>query len=308
MIVVKYLRSSQRSFTRIMKLLYPEITESKRITARKFDNEFLIFKEDECRPIAHRSPNSEAYGNAESDDVETLFEFDRFHLYGNQKEICCKYRSRPALTSRLSLLDNTKSFGRQDIDGIVDYLSAAYNLDPYTIPRISAISAFENLVSRVANFCGCLTDIYREDTNDKDYNSFPDNKQNGSFIAVSLPIIALMYRRISALRGFNFKISFVDSLPCLGFSAKILIEKEKPKATDIPEYATLCELADSDKLIIAARLIKIAEEDSVDELYRLSVVICPQDIDPRGLLRAPVRLQQTQNIIDKFDFDIPGKY
>lgn len=291
-----------------MKLLFPEITEKKRATARKFENEFLIFKEDENRPFAHRSPNLETCGNRETDESDTLFEFDRFHLYGNEKELCCKYNGNPALSARLLLLDNKKTFGKRDVDVIVNFISAAYNLDPYTLPRVSAISAFEDLISRVADFCGCLTDIYREDIKENIYGFLPENKQNGSFIAVSLPIIALMYRRISALRGFNFKVSFVDSFPCLGFSAKILLDRDKPKATDIPEYATLCELADSDKLIIAARLIKLTEEDSPDELYKLSVVICPQDIDPRGLLRAPVRIKKTQSIIDKFDFNIPGRY
>lgn len=307
MIVIKYWRSYPRSLT-YMKLLFPEITENKIPTARQFDDEFLIFKRDECRPFAHRSPNSDACRNRGTDASDTIFEFDRFRLYGNEKEIRCKYDGRPLLTARLLSLNDKKTFGKRDIDEIINYFSAAYNLDPYSLPHVSAVSRLEELVSRVADFCGCLSDIYREDAKETDYGFLPENKQNCSFIAVSLPIIALMYRRISALRGFNFKVSFVDSLPCLGFSAKILIEQEKPKATDIPEYATLCEIADSDKLIIAARLIKLEEDDFEDGLYRLSVVICPQDIDPRGLLRAPGRLKKTRNIIDKFDFNIPGKY
>ena len=288
-----------------MKLLYPEIKENKYTVRRKFDNAFFIFKDGDNLPFAYRAPSLADCLPERIESCETLFEFDRFKLSGTGKKICCQYHSKPSLNAYLSVLDTDKRFGKRDIESVVSYLSAAYNLDPRALPKASAITTCEELVSKVANFCGCLTDIFRDENIESRYGHLPESKQNGSFIAVSLPILALMYRRIAALRGFNFKVSFADSLPCLGFSAKVLLDNGD--LNDIPEYSILCELADSDSLIIAAKLVKIAEEDGA-VIRKLSVVICPQDIDPRGILRAPELIKRKESIIDKFDFDIPGKY
>lgn len=289
-----------------MRQFYPYTSVKKPRSAVLFNDMLLLYKDGDALPFAHRAPNR-AFGTYTFRKDETLFEFDRFALFKSGNGLLCHYKGFPSLTALLLPIKGAELPSLALADRFRRYLATAYNLDPYTFPRISAISAFEEHISLTADFCGCLTDIVRESNVTERFNLFPINNPSGGFIAVSLPIIALMYRRISALRGFNFRISFADSYPCLGFSAKVLLDGGAVKPEDVPEYSVLSQLAERDSLIVAARLVELGKEEG-DMIYRLSVMICPQCVDPRGLLRAPELLKRKESIVDKFDFDIPGRF
>ncbi len=297
-----------------MKLLFPEVINKESALHEKFNDTITFFKEGDDIPFAFRAPNDRFCGQYEN--KKDIFDFDRFRIFQSGSSICCEYRCVPPVTAIISPLYDGEDLPNDTEDRIKRYLSSARELDPYLLPRISAARYIENFVSKTADYCGCLTDIQSGSFNEN--LPFSDNagvnKPNGAFIAVSLPVISLMYRRISALRGFNFRVTLSDSLPCLGFSAKVILpdSPEMPSPAKIPEYAILSSIADSDGLIISARLTELDDEDGGvlkgERLCRLSILLSPQGLDPRGILRAPEWRAHTKNIIESLDFDIPGKF
>ena len=114
-----------------------------------------------------------------------------------------------------------------------------------------------------------------------------------------------MYRRISALRGFNFKITFSDGIPCLVFSAKVILGD---KNNDIPECSALLKITGTDDLTFVHKLTELDEDCDSGKLFKLSLAICPQTADPKGILRAPEWKKHTETILSKIDLDVPGRF
>ncbi len=274
-------------------------TAVRKKTDAVFDDKLLLFAEGEALPFAYRSPGREnASYNINVKDIATIEKIGRFDISKSEKQIICRYRGNPAGYAVIAPLED-KSYLSEKAEIIIDYLRAAYSLE------LSAkdIEKFEEFTDRIAGRCGCLTDIYREESNIKDSFRIDTAKPDSAFIAISLPIIALMYRRISALRGFNFKITFAEGLPCLVFSAKVILSD---KDSVIPEREALCSIAGTDELSFVHRLQELGEECDGGKLFKLSVGICPQTVDPRGILRAPEWKRHTDNILSKIDLDVPG--
>lgn len=272
--------------------------ERKKTTA-SFDDKLLLFAEGEKLPFAYRSPVPEItpYSFAEAKMIERIGEFE---ISRADKGLICRYIEKPSGFALIApLTEEGDIFDKTEV--VIGYLRAAYSLELST----KCIEGFEDIVFRLAERCGCLTDIYRED----DSNRLPiaQGKPDSAFIAVSLPIIALMYRRISALRGFNFKITFADGLPCLVFSAKIILP-DGGCIDDIPEHCRLCKLSNTDEVSYVYRMSEIDEEYDGGRMFKLSLAICPQTIDPRGILRAPEWKMHTESILSKIDLDLAGRF
>ncbi|MBR6578802.1 MAG: hypothetical protein IKK74_07655 [Clostridia bacterium] len=272
--------------------------ERKKATA-SFDDKLLLFAEGEKLPFAYRSPVPEItpYSCAEARMIERIGEFE---ISRTDKDLICKYIGKPSFFALIAPLDEESDvFDKAEV--VLGYLRAAYSLEL----SMRCIEGFEDIILRLAERCGCLTDIYRED--DSTRLSIAQGKPDSEFIAVSLPIIALMYRRISALRGFNFKITFADGLPCLVFSAKVILP-DGGSIDDIPEHCRLCDIARNDEISYVFRMSEIDEECSCGQLFKLSLAICPQTVDPRGILRAPEWKMHTESILSKIDLDVPGRF
>ncbi len=229
--------------------------------------------------------------------IERIGEFE---ISRADKDLICRYIGKPSGFALIApLAEEGDVFDKTEV--VLGYLRAAYSLE------LSArcIEGFEDIIFRLAERCGCLTDIYRED----DTKPIPiaQGKPDSAFIAVSLPIIALMYRRISALRGFNFKITFADGLPCLVFSAKVILP-DGDCIDDIPEHFRLCRLSNTDEISYVYRMSEIDEICDGGRMFKLSLAICPQTVDPRGILRAPEWKRHTESILSKIDLDVPGRF
>lgn len=275
------------------------ISLEKSKTSASFDDKLLLFAEGEKLPFAYRSPVPEIkpYSFTEARMIERIGEFE---ITRADKGLICRYIGKPSGIALITpLTEEGTVFEKTEL--VLEYLRAAYSLELST----RCVERFEDIIFRLAERCGCLTDIYRED----DTKPIPiaQGKPDSAFIAISLPIIALMYRRISALRGFNFKISFADGLPCLIFSAKVILPESKG-IDDIPEHSHLCKFAKGDEISYVYRLSEIDEKYDGGRMFKLSVAICPQTVDPRGILRAPEWKKHTESILSKIDLDVPGRF
>jgi hypothetical protein len=277
------------------------IAAKKKITSSSFDNKLLLFAKGEALPFAYRSPEPElsSYSFTNERLIERIGEFEISHA---DNKLICRYIGNPSgFALIVSLEESETAFDKADV--VSGYLRAAYALDLSS----RCIEAFEDIIFRLAEKCGCLSDIYREDTGIDRPIGIVKGKPDSAFIAVSLPIIALMFRRISALRGFNFKITFCMGLPCLVFSAKVIL-RDNEGIKDIPEHRHLCEISQSGEISYVYRLNDIGEDCSSGRLFRLSLAICPQTADPTGVLRAPEWKAHTENILSKIDLDVPGRF
>jgi hypothetical protein len=271
----------------------------KKQTTEIFDDKLLLFAEGDKIPFAYRAPapENEPYYFPEERLIDRI---GQFRITDAENVLICRYIGKPALSAVIAPLDNSSNIADK-AEPLIGYLRAAYSLEL----SVKDIEKFEELTARLAERCGCLTDIYRED-NILDLPFGLDSaKPDSAFIAVCLPIIALMYRRISALRGFNFKITFADGLPCLVFSAKVILSD---KDSIIPEQQALSRITGTDGLSFIHRISDLGEECNGGSLFRLSVAICPQTSDPRGILRAPEWKKRTENTLSKIDLDVPGRF
>ena len=293
-------------------MLFPAYKESVRIDRiKKLDTDLFFFRNDEGKPFAYRSSGGEHTDVSAITSKDPISSIGAFSLYEKGGEVYCIYDGARKVSAKITPSGKSDS-AHASARKIEEYLKDAYRLDPYAISAQTALEGFENLVFTAAELCGCLTDVGRDtETNFHPRYAVSSENVNCEYIALSLPIIALMFRRISALRGFNFKVTLKDSLPCLIFSAKVLFDDEEAprEPSDISEYSALCDIFGDEGLIIGGR---IKESDEITEsgkaIYKLSLAVCPQTFDPRGILRAPAWRAKVKNIIDELDVDIEGKY
>ena len=277
---------------------------------RAVNSNFFIYEDAQDRVIAFRAANIVENFTPDVADESPQFSIGAFSVYRSDEAIRCVYDGARRI-SAIFLPTDKKGLDGKITARIENYLSDAYQLDPNALSLRGAFESFERLVLDAADFCGCLTDISHEGDGIRSLPQYGYTQNNNcEHIAISLPIITLMYRQISALRGFNFKVTLKDSLPCLIFSAKVLFPDAtaSPTLSDFPEYSALCELLDGE-IITKAKLSSVDEAtDGQERLYRFSIVICPQTVDPRGILRAPAWQSHARAIIDEIDPDLEGKY
>lgn len=281
---------------------YQETVQIDRI--KKFDNELFFYSDNQAKPFAYRSFNTAETAILPDMPTAPSSVIGAFSLYSDGDKLYCTYDGAQRITSYISKVND------RTINAIQKYLHKAYSLDPYAISLRAAFDGFEELVCTVSGFCGCLTDVVGDRSDANYYPIYGSSLKSLSCeqIAISLPIIALMFRHFSALRGFNFKVTFKDSLPCLIFSARALLGDIKEPA-DIPEYSVLADTLGDNGLVIASRIKRLDEyTESGEPIYRLSLAVCPQSFDPRGILRAPAWRQHVKDLIDDLDIELTGKY
>lgn len=257
----------------------------------------LLFAQEEHIPFAYRSPiaETEKYSFSKGKPIDRIGQFE---LSYSDKQVICRYLGEPSLYAVVEMLENGDDLSAK-ADTVINYLRNAYSLDL----SHADIKRCEDLTAYIAEKCGCLTDICRDDLRDVLFNN--DLKPDSAVIAIALPIIALMYRRISAKRGFNFKIAFADGLACFIFSARVILQNDH---SDIPEHRVLSSISANDGVALAAKLNYLGEECEGGGLYKLSIAFCPQSIDPRGILRAPEWKKQTESILSRIDIDLDGEF
>ncbi len=283
-------------------LAYPEQIGRTGLSER-FDNDLFLYHNDCKRPFASRAHSSDSVPDRIPNIDSEPEEFNRFRVCCNGNAVTCTYNGPPSFCAAVIGIDD--GFDPEFTAGrILRGLRLAYELDPYRIPRLSALERYEDIVARTASFCGCLTDI-ESDRSELPITvaSMPPAQRNSAFIAMALPAIALMFRRIAALRGFNFKVIFTSDRPCLAFSAKALNAR-----TDHPELAFLENLDSSGGLKVYSRIRECREDESEDGIYVFSVAVCPLTCDPRGILRAPAWNEETDKIFKELDIEVKGKY
>lgn len=281
---------------------YQEVVGVDRI--KRFDNDLLFFKDRHPKPFAYRSAKADISDVSAVITGEPLSVIGAFSLYTDNGKLYCTYDVTQRITAYISKSDDRTA------NKIEKYLQKAYALDPYAISAQAAFEGFEELVRTASDFCGCLTDVVRDSSDTNYFSIYGSSLKNVSCeqVALSLPIIALMFRHFSILRGFNFKITFKDSLPCLIFSARVLLGDIETLAA-IPEYSALTDILGDDGFVIGARIKNLDEYTEIGEpIYRLSLAFCPQIFDPRGILRAPVWRQHVKALIEDLDIDLVGKY
>jgi hypothetical protein len=272
-------------------------TVHKKKTSEAFDDKLLLFAENDTLPFAYRAPVPEThpYDLSGGRKIEKIGQFE---IYDTNGQLVCRYSGKPTISALIAPLDEHTDISDK-AEAVIGYLRTAYSLELSS----KHIKEFEDFTFRISERCGCLTDIYCEE------NALPIEsngmKPDSAFIAVTMPIIALMYRRISALRGFNFKITIQDGLLCLVFSARVILPIHD---TVIPEKQVLCSIAGTDDLSFIHRLTDLEEDCEGGRLFKLSVAICPQTADPRGILRAPEWKKHTDSILSKIDLDVPGRF
>ncbi len=261
-----------------------------------FRNNIFLLKEGESRPFAYRAPApAEEKAIAEG---EILYEYGGFRISRSGSAILCLYSAGPRICALIEPAE-----GELDSDEVLEtllgMLGRVSELDPYVMPLSSSRGYYSDYICRAAELCGTLTDLYTEE---KDTDIIPFSAEmsgNSAYLAIALPAVALMYRRISALRGFNFKVSASNGFPCLVFSAKVLTEK----TADMPELDVIKEFENNGRLAVFSKL-----KESDGEISQFSMVICPQTCDPADALRAPVLLKRSKEIIKGIDLEVPGKY
>lgn len=242
------------------------------------------------------------------DDVGRLYsEFNSFSVYLDADCVTCNYSGRPDFSAAVIGLGDADFDSEEIARYILRALAEAYELDPYKVPRRSSYRMYEDFVVKSAGFCGCLTDIEREPSVD----GYPiplasRSEKNSAFVAMALPTVALMYRRLSALRGFNFKLTFAEELPCLVFSARIIAEGVED-ASDIRELSFLRDLEKEGGLKVLTRL-RECDDDEEMKMCRLSVALCPQTPDPRGIMHAPAWKKRRDALLESLDLEVRGRF
>lgn len=286
-------------------MLSPAYKESVRVDRiKKFDNELFFFNGNQNKPFAYRSADGDGATVLETVYTAPSSVFGAFSLCRDGDRLCCTYDGANKITA---LISGAEAWTENVIE---EYLRRAYALDPYAVSARAAFEGYEELATRAADFCGCLTDVMHDGTAADYFPLYGASIENANCeqIAITLPIVALMFRRLSALRGFNFKVTVKDSLPCLIFSARALLG-EICAPSDIPEYSALTDIFGNDGLVIGVKLKKLDEyTESGETVHKLSLAICPQSFDPRGILRAPAWRQRVKDLIEDLDIDLDGKY
>ncbi len=276
------------------------VLQSETYLPRLFGNSLFLFADNDRKPFAFRAPSPAEAVGISARDAETVLNINGFEILKVNGCVFCKYTKPPYYMLALKALPGEAFDHDKEISFLRRMITAAYELDPYKMPRGSAFDMYADFVSKTARFCGCNTDIEREISNSEyPLGDYPGAERNSAFIVMAVTAIALMYRRLSALRGFNFKVIFADELPCLAFSARIT-----ENAEDGTEMRFLNELAGDGGLDIITQI----SDDKEEGISRFSVGISPQTCDPRGILRAPAWRERSRRLLEKIDIEVKGKY
>ena len=271
---------------------------------KEFKDTLALFFRGSSLPYATRAPSDSTIipGN---DRGEVIYESGRLRISVSENRIICSFGV--SCTHKAVITIQNSEDVKESANWIESFFRHADRiLISGNISNINYIPVYK-FIAQTADYCGCLTDINLPEDNEMLLWGHYRESIGKSFSAiVALLAICLIFRRLSALRGFNFKLFFNDGLPALAFSAKIL-GKGIESIKDLPEYPALEDLDSNGDLTLYSRLTKLTPEDG-EELQRLTVILILHDEDPAGILRAPEWKFKQRASLDDLDLDIPGRF
>lgn len=271
----------------------------------EFKDIFALFDSDSSLPYAMRAPLDSAFPNRDTAGDDIVFEQEHITVSKNNELIICSFGSCCRHKAVIKLNDARDA--KLTVNHIKAYLLTAEKaLLCLDSPRTGYQPIFD-LIDKTAKYCGCLTDINLPENDEIfKYRDISGTKIKDHSCIVALNAICLMFRRLSALRGFNFKMIFEKEAVWFAFSAKIPAE-EICDVKDIPECAALEDLDSNGGITVYHKLLKPANSE-IDGLGRLTVLFSIQTNDPKGILKAPEWRLRAKQSIDKLDLDIPGRF
>lgn len=271
----------------------------------EFRNTLAMFCGNSESPYAMRAPLDAEIPVKDPDGSDIVSASGELTVAIRDNRIYCRFGNEKDYTAIISFTeqkDMLKTAGE-----IERYFHDANVVLRSNLASRSNHDRLNGLIAQTSDFCGCLTDINQPDEGGEliHGNSASERRTDHSAM-IALGTVCLLFRRISALRGFNFKLIFNEGLPSLAFSAKIIgggIESIK----DLPEYSALADLDSRGGITVYSRLMKLTPEDD-EELFRLTLVLTLQGEDPSGILRAPQWKERTRRTLDGLDLDVPGRF
>lgn len=283
-----------------------DIGTPKQYTAKRFSDTLMLFHSNSDIPFAKRAPSDFPIPSLNCQNAETVYETDSFYISRKGNSVFFNTKEKDFYKAVIT------TFNTENTDDTVDllkkYITRISSVDPIYASFFSYHSNVTEIINMVAMYCGCLTDINEPDTPSLRIakSKFTDNAGSSTYLAIALATVCLLYRRLSALRGLNFKLILSDNIPCLGFSAKIISDNIS-SPSDIPELCALFDIDSKNKLTVYTRLSDSPEE-SREKLSKLTLILCPQTADPKGILRAAEWKIKMSNAFDMEEIEIPGKF
>lgn len=275
-----------------------------RAPVKEFNDMLALFYPGSPYPYAVRAPLDSPLLSTEADFSKDEFDGDDPNVSVHENQILCCFGI--SCSHKALITKNNKEQVETTVKAIEDYFRMSERVLSSDLSQYCNHLSLCELIAETADYCGCLTDINLPD-NERTLlmDRTVDNAKSYSTIA-ALGAICLIFRRLSALRGFNFKLISNDGLYSLAFSAKILGE-EIESIKDLPEYSALEDLDSNGGVTLYSRLLKLTPEDG-KELQRLTLVLTPRAEDPSGILRAPEWKSKTRSSLDELELDIPGRF
>lgn len=267
-----------------------------------FRDDLFLFRANAEEPYAFRAPQDTPVPNKRDAEGEMAFESDCFRIV---KAHGCIYCSISDPKAPYAVIAPHESKLTSDIaDTVKDFCCAVASLELTGHRKMWDQPSVDSLIRGLSAFCGCLTDINAPE----EPLLAPDRRYEGRspYLAIALSTVCLMYRRLSALRGLNFKLIFPEGIPFLAFSAKVLSSGIR-SISDIPECSVLRELQNLGGISLYTRLTE-EEDDGGEKLSRLILLISSAPTARRDTLHATERVQDLRKKLDKVPLDIPGRY
>ncbi len=272
------------------------------IPTRQFHDDIFLFRADADLPFASRAPLDAPPPEKRSDCNEILFEIDLFRISKASECLYCSINAPDAPYAAISLHNGNNGADTEAF--ALSYFSSIASLDLSGSVKSEEYHYIDSLIRAIANYCGCLTDVNSPDESvNIPYRRYT---KSSPYLAAALPTVCLLYRRLSALRGFNFKLIFPQGLPCLAFSARILSEGIS-SVSNIPECSALLELDNKGEITVFSKLVPDPDDDG-EKISRLTLIISAQSKDPSGILHATEWRKSWRERLDISEIDIPGRF
>jgi len=283
-------------------LLYKNSSISQ-ITCRRFNDNLMLFQSGERTPFATRATLDSDTTLPCVSDAHIIYQSEFISISRSGRYLFCSLNQSDMPYAVISLFN--EKYAVNTIREIEDYVSMAAAVDPLNIYKINYRYELHKMINSVASYCGCLTDINKPDE-EQIFRSAIQSKAGSPYPALALPAVCLLFRRLAALRGFNFKPIFHDGIPYFAFSARIL-KHNITSVDDISEYRALKVFEKAGEITLYSRLSDDRTEDS-EELAKLTLIMTSQVSDPSGIMRAPEWKKHTLDILDSAEIDIPGRF
>ncbi len=270
----------------------------------EFGESLMLFREGEACPFAYRAPIPPQARAGMGEGAKVLYEYGIFSVFRAECGVICSCESRPRILALFEPTEGAELDESALLAQISSELAHAGDADPNAAPAMAVLDLFVERIIRAAGFCGCLTDAYRPEEDGAPPSSCGIGG-DAAFLALILPIIALMYRRLSAARGFNFRVKPSQGMNVFAFSANIISDGiERPE--DIPEVSVMQELQGGGELILLTKLRGLGA-DGEGRRARLSLSVCSYKCDPNDVFYS-LKWKEKQRELALTDIEVPGRF